>query len=314
MNPAHLQTYYGFDVVLAQFAEVDDLVNTVDEFRPYTCTQLLFGQVRGHDNQGVLEIYHAPFVIRQTTVVQHLQQDVEHIRMGFLNLVEQHNGIGFPTYRFGQLTAFVVTYVSRRSTDESRRAELLLILAHIDSRHHVLVVEQVVRKRFCQFGLSDTCRTEEDKTADRSFGVLQTCTAPTNRIADSLDRLILTDDPLVQLFFEMQQLVALRLHHLRYRNIRPAGYYFGDIVFIDFLLNQCLVTDSVQGLLRILDIRLGCRDLAVSYLRNLAVVTFALGYFRLPFQALNTCFLVLDRCHVAFLLVPTRIELFALSF
>ena len=312
VDAAHLQPDNRFDVLFAQFAEVDDLVDTVDELRPNGRTQLLFGEVRGHDDERVLEVDHTSFVIRQTTVVQHLQQHVEHIRVGFLDLVEQHDRVGFPTNRFRQLTALIVTDVSRRRTDQSRRAELLLVLAHVDTRHHVLVVEQVVRQRFRQLGLTHTRRTEEDETADRSFGVLQAGTRTTNRITHGYDRLVLTNHPLVQLFLEMQQLVALGLHHLSNRYTGPTSYYLSDIVFIDFLFDKRLVADGVERILRSLDIRFCRRDLAVANLRYLTVVTFAFGHFGLMLQTLNARFLVLDSGYVAFLLVPPRIELITL--
>ena len=101
MDATDLQTNYRFDVVFRQLAEVDDFVNTVDELRPNLCAQLLFRQVRGHDNQSVLEVHNTTFVIRQTTVVQHLQQHVEYIRVRFFDLIEQHDRVGFSTDSFG---------------------------------------------------------------------------------------------------------------------------------------------------------------------------------------------------------------------
>ena len=165
---------------------------------------MLFRQVRGHDDEGVLEVHHPPFVIRQTTVIQYLQQHIEHIRMGFLDLIEQDNRVGFPTDCFCQLTSFIVSHVSRRCTDESGGTELLLVLGHIDTRDHIFVIEQVVCQGLCQLGLTDTGRTQEDKTADRSFRILQSCPATSYRITHGHDRLILTDDPFVQFFLQMQ--------------------------------------------------------------------------------------------------------------
>ncbi len=40
---------------------------------------------------------------------------------------------------------------------------LLLILAHIDTGHHILVIEQVFGKSLCKLGLTYTCGTEEDE-------------------------------------------------------------------------------------------------------------------------------------------------------
>ena len=37
----------------------------------------------------------------------HLQEDVEHVRMGFFHLIKEHHGVGFATNSFGQLTPLV---------------------------------------------------------------------------------------------------------------------------------------------------------------------------------------------------------------
>ena len=183
---------------------MDDLIDTVDELRSNGRTQLLFRQVRGHDDERILEVHQPAFVVCQTTVIQHLQQDVEHIRMRFFDFIEQNHRVRFSTNCFGQLTAFVIAYVSGRRTDESGGAEFLLVLTHIDTGHHVLVVEEVVCEGFGQFSLTDTCSAEEDERTDRSFRILQTRPATPDSIADGFNCRVLTDDTLVQFFFEVQ--------------------------------------------------------------------------------------------------------------
>ena len=48
-------------------------------------------QVRGHDDDGVLEVHLAPRAVGQQAVVQHLQQHIEHVRVRLFNLVQQHD-------------------------------------------------------------------------------------------------------------------------------------------------------------------------------------------------------------------------------
>ena len=117
--------------------------------------------VAGHYYNGVLEVYHATFVVGKSSVIENLQQDVEYIGVGFLNLVEQHYGVGLASDGFGQLSALVVSYISRRGTYETRYGEFLLIFAHVYSCHQRLVVEQVCSEGFCKFGLSYTCCAKE---------------------------------------------------------------------------------------------------------------------------------------------------------
>ena len=102
---------------------------------------VLAAEVGSHDDDGVLEVDGAALVVGEASVVEHLQEDVEDVGVSLLNLVEEHYRVGLAAHSLRQLTALVVAYVSWRRTDESRHAELLLVLAHVDTRHHRLVVE-----------------------------------------------------------------------------------------------------------------------------------------------------------------------------
>ena len=106
VDAAHLQTDDCFDVRFGQFREVDDLIDTIDELDDLIdtidelgsnlCAELLLREVGSHDNQGVLEIDQTTFVIRQTTVIEHLQQDVEDIGVRFLYLIEEDDRVSCP--------------------------------------------------------------------------------------------------------------------------------------------------------------------------------------------------------------------------
>ena len=136
----------------------------------------LRAEIGGHYYYGVFEVYHTSFVVGESSVVEYLQQDVENVGVSLLYLVEQHYRVWLVPYGFGELTAFVVAYISRRSSHKARRRVFLLIFAHIDTRHQVFVVEEVLSQSLCQFGLAHTCGTQEDKRAYRAFGILQSCT------------------------------------------------------------------------------------------------------------------------------------------
>jgi hypothetical protein len=41
-------------------------------------------QVAGHHDHGVLEVHRAALAVGQAAIVQHLQQHVEHVRVGLL--------------------------------------------------------------------------------------------------------------------------------------------------------------------------------------------------------------------------------------
>ena len=160
---------------------------------------------------------------------------VEDVGMGLLDFVEQQHRVGLAAHGLGELATLVVTDIARRGTNESRDGMLLLILRHVDTRHHGLVVEQVFGQRLCQLRLTHTRSAEEDERGDRALGVLQSGTTTTHGIGDGCDGLVLTDDTTVEFLLEVQQLLALALQHTGDGDARPAGDNLGNVVGGDFL-------------------------------------------------------------------------------
>ena len=76
--------------------------------------------------------------------------------MGLLDLIEKHDGVGLTAHGLGELTTLVVADIARRRTNQTRNAVLLLILTHIDTCHHRLIVEEVVGEGLGKFCLTDT--------------------------------------------------------------------------------------------------------------------------------------------------------------
>ena len=221
----NLQTYNLLDFRLRQRQEHDGLVNTVqklgadallqqvhhfalrllDQGRLVAAVQLLHltldvaaTHVRGHDDDGILEVDCAAFVIRQSAIIEYLQQDVEDVRVCLLNLIKQYHRVGLAAYGLGQLTAFIVTYISRRRSDQTRYAVLLLILTHVDTRHHRFVIKEELCQGFGQFGLTHTRCTKEEERTDWPLRVLQSGAATAYSIGYRFYGLILSDNPLVQ--------------------------------------------------------------------------------------------------------------------
>ena len=44
--------------------------------------------ITGHDDDSVLEINRAPLTVGQPAIIEHLQENIEYIRMRFLNLIK----------------------------------------------------------------------------------------------------------------------------------------------------------------------------------------------------------------------------------
>ena len=98
----------------------------------------------------------------------------------------------------------------------------------------------------------------------------------------------------MQLVLKSQQLHALALHHLAYRNARPARNHIGNILGSHHLLYHGIAALCLVQLL------LGSRyavanllKLAVAYFGHYAVVAFALGLLGFALQFLDTLLVVL---------------------
>ena len=80
--------------------------------------QVARADVRGHDEDDVLEVDGVAEAVGQLAVFKNLQQDVEDIRMRLLDFVEQDDRVRRALDAFGQLAALLVAHVSRRRADE----------------------------------------------------------------------------------------------------------------------------------------------------------------------------------------------------
>ena len=89
--------------------------------------------VRSHHDDGVLEIHRVAQPVGELAVFKHLQQDVEHIRVRLLDLIQQHHRIRRPLHSFGELAALFVAHVSRRRADQLAHRVLLHEFRHIEA-------------------------------------------------------------------------------------------------------------------------------------------------------------------------------------
>ncbi len=196
-----------------------------------TVDQVAASDVGSHDDDGVLEVHRPALIIGQTAVIQQLQQDIEHIRMGFFDLVKQDYAVRLPSYGFGQLAALVVAHVSRRRSYQSGDGVLLHVLGHIDTDHVLLVVEQRFGQSLGQLGLADAGRSEEDEGTDRPVFILEPGPCSEHGFSHGLDAFFLADDSFMQYLRQLQQLFPFAFHQLADRDTGPAGDDFRDFFF-----------------------------------------------------------------------------------
>ncbi len=222
--------------------EQDDFIDTVQKFRTegsphhahYFLTNRLdivllakideiFGtEVRGHDDDRIAEIDRATLSVGQASVVQHLQQHVEHIRMCLFDLVEQDHLIGSAPNGFRQNAAFFIADIAGRRADQPAHGMLFHEFRHVDTNHGRVVLEEERGERLGQLRLADTSWAEEDERADRPVRVLKPGARTANRLRDGLDSFALPDDPLRKFVFHAQQLLTLAFQHPVNRNTGPA--------------------------------------------------------------------------------------------
>ena len=96
--------------------------------------------------------------------------------MGLLDLVKKHYRVWLSAHRLCELSALVITDISRRRSHKTAYRVTLLILAHIDTGHHIFVIEEKLCQSLGQFGLSHARRSHEQERSYRPFLILQTGT------------------------------------------------------------------------------------------------------------------------------------------
>jgi hypothetical protein len=113
----------------------------------------------------------ASLTVGETTLVEQLQEHVEHIAVRLLDLIEEKDRVRPAAHRFRQLAALFVADVAGRRADQARHGVPLLVLAHVDADHGAFVIEEELRERAGQLGLPHAGRPQEDERADRTIGI-----------------------------------------------------------------------------------------------------------------------------------------------
>jgi hypothetical protein len=73
-------------------------------------------------------------VVGQLAVIHHLQQDVEQVRMGLLDLVEQQHAMRMLIDAIGQQAALIETDIAGRRADQPRDRVPLHVFRHVEAQ------------------------------------------------------------------------------------------------------------------------------------------------------------------------------------
>ena len=234
--------------------------------------------------------------------------------MRLLDLVEQHHRVGLTAHSLSQLTTLIVADISRRRPNQTRHGVTLLILAHIDSRHQILVIEQELRQRLRQPGLAHARRTEEDERTNRAATIAQSRARTAHSVRNHLDGLVLTHHAAVQLLLHIEQFLALACQHSRHGHSRPLRHHLGNILSINLLLDhRAICAGHFELLLQGVDLLLRLANLTVANLRHTTIVATALSLRRLDLQSLDRLLIRLDLLQQIALALPLGSQCIALS-
>src|SRR5690348_7279323 len=153
--------------------------------------------------------------------------------MRFLDFVQQDDRVGRAFHALGQLAALFVAHVSRRRTDQLRDRVLFHELGHIEADQRLLAAEHELRQGASHFGLADAGWAEEEERTNGPVRALQAGTRAAYRASQGDNRLVLRDHPLVQLFFDTQQLLGLFFLNRGDGHAGPARYHVLDVLPTD---------------------------------------------------------------------------------
>ncbi len=164
--------------------------------------EVLGTHVGGHDNHGIAKIYLPPLGIGEAAVLQDLQENIEDLRMGLFNFVEEDYRIGLLPHLFRQLPRLFIAHIAGRGANQAGDGVSFHVLGHVEADHGLLIAEELLRQGPGQFRFPDPRGTQEDKGTDGSFRVLEARPGPAHRLGHRLHRFLLADNPPVQAFLQ----------------------------------------------------------------------------------------------------------------
>ena len=161
--------------------------------------------------------------------------------MGFLNLVQKHHAVGLAPHSLRQLAALLVAHIARGCTQQAGDGVLFHVFAHIDADHGIFVPEHGIGQGLAQLRLAHTGGSQEKEGPYGPSGILKSCPGPADGSGHGTHGFLLSDEPAMQRFLQMQQLIRFRLGHALGRDAGPAGHDLGHVFFRDLIPGPLLL-------------------------------------------------------------------------
>ena len=139
-------------------------------------------------------------------MVHDLQQDVENIRMGLFDLVEQQHGMRFFGHSLSEQTALIKANIARRGPDEAGHRMAFHVLRHIKADQ---LNAQNEGELLGDLGLTNPGWPGEEEGTDRFFGFAKTRARHFDRRSKRFDCLILAKNNVLKVAIEHLQFGAI---------------------------------------------------------------------------------------------------------
>ena len=184
---------------------------------------------------------------------------------------------------------------------------LLHKLGHIDTHQRLFGVEQKLSQRLAQFSFTDPGWTKEEERTTWPIRVGQPGAGAPHRVSHSDYGFVLTDHPLMQQPFHLQQLIALTFEHLAYRNTGPFRHHFGDFFLGDLATQQLVLAFTV--LIDHLQAALQVRNNPVLQLGHAVEITLAPRRLKLLPSLLDLLLDLRGALHLSLLRLPDFLQI-----
>ena len=135
--------------------------------------------------------------VGKMSIVEDLEQDVEHLGMGLFYFVQKDDTVVLSSHCLGELSPFIVAYVAWRCAHQPSYGMPLHELGHIQPDEGILTAKHKLRQGPHQLCLSHAGGAEEDEAANGVPGILHPGSGSPHRLGHGGDGLILPDDTLV---------------------------------------------------------------------------------------------------------------------
>jgi hypothetical protein len=179
------------------------------------------------------EVDRAALAVGQPPVVHELEEDVPHVGVRLLDLVEQDDRVRAPADGLGELAALAVPDVAGRRADEPRDRVRLAELAHVDPDERVLRGEEALGQGLDELGLPHARRAEEQEGPERLVALAESDARAADRVGDGGHRGLLADDPAMQVVLERAEALELGGDELADRDPGAGADHRGDLGLVD---------------------------------------------------------------------------------